>query len=77
MRRVPAPERLEVQRQADRAAAVHLGRLAVERRDADLGRRRRVGRGRLELEGELVAEEVVDVPAGAGPLALLFFCFGG
>lgn len=63
MRRVLAPERLEMQRQADRASSVHLRGLAVELRDPDLRSRRRVRRGRLELEGELVAEEVVDVPA--------------
>ena len=77
VRRVLAPQRLEVQRQADRAPAVHLGRLAVERRDADLRGRGRVGRRGLELEGELVAEEVVDVPAGARPLVRVCFDFRG
>ena len=65
VRRVLRPERLEMDRQTDRPSAVHFRRLPIEHGDPDLGRRRRVGGREVELEGELVAEEVMDVPAGA------------
>lgn len=41
--------------------------LAVELRELELGSGGRVGDRNIELEIELVLEEVVDVPALAGP----------
>ena len=64
---VPAPERLEVVGEADLAAAVHLGRLAVELGQRDLGRRHGERHRDVELDVELVLEELVDVPALAEP----------
>jgi hypothetical protein len=45
--------------------------LAIEGGELDLGGDLRVGDGDVELEGELVAAEVVDVPAGALPAGAL------
>ena len=64
---VPAPERLEVVGEADLSAAVHLGRLAVELGQRDLGRRHGERHRDVELHVELVLEELVDVPALAEP----------
>ena len=63
--RVPSPERLEVVGETDLAAAVHLGRFAVQLGEGDLGGGGRVGDGDVELDVELIFEEVVDVPAFA------------
>ena len=65
---VASPQRLEVIGHADLAAAVHLGRLAVQLGYGDLGRRRRICHGHVELDGELVLEQLVHVPALAEPL---------
>ena len=65
VRRVLAPQRLEVQREADRPPSIHLCGLAVEGGDSYFRCRGGVGGRRLELKGEFVAEEFVDVPAGA------------
>ncbi len=62
-----APQRLEVVGHADLATAIHLGRLAVELGQGDLGRRHRVGHGHIELHVELVLLEIVDMPALAEP----------
>lgn len=67
-RGVAGPERVEMQGLADAPAAVHLGREAVELRQAQLWRGRRVGGGDVELEVELVAHVVIVVPAGTGPV---------
>ena len=64
---VPAPERLEVVGEADLPAAVHLGRLAVELWQGDLGRRHGERHWDVKLDVELVLEELVDVPALAEP----------
>lgn len=65
MRRVLRPQRLEVQRQTDRPPAVHLCGLPIQNRNPDFGSCRWISGRCLELERELVAEEVVDVPADA------------
>ena len=63
-----SPERLEVHSEADLAAAVHLGRLAVQLRDLDLRRGGRVRGRHVEFEVELVFEQLVHVPALAEPV---------
>ncbi len=68
---VLGPQRLEVHREADGAAAVHLGGLAVQLGYADLRRGRRVRRRDVELERELVPQQVVHVPALARPVRAL------
>ncbi len=65
------PQRLEVHCEADGAAAVHLGGLAVQLGYADLRRGRRVRRRDVELESELVPQQVVHVPALARPVRAL------
>ena len=45
--------------------------LAIQLRELKLGCGGRVGNGDIELEVELVLEEVVDVPALAGPAGAL------
>lgn len=50
------PERLEVYREADFAAAVHLGRLALQLRDLNLGRGGGVGGGDVKLMGRGAAK---------------------
>jgi len=70
-RAVLSPQRLEVHGEADLPSPVHLVGLAVEGGELDLGGDLGVGDGDVELERELVAAEVVDVPAGALPAGAL------
>lgn len=66
-RAVLRPQRLEVHGEADLPSPVHLVGLAVEGGELNLRGDLRIGDGDVELEGKLVAAEVVDVPAGALP----------
>lgn len=49
------PQRLEVDREADLATTVHLGRLAVQLRQFDLRRGGRIGYRNLELQVKLIS----------------------
>lgn len=66
-RTVLGPKRLEMHCQADLPPSIHLLGLAVELRELELRCGSWVGDRDIELEIELVLEEVVDVPALAGP----------
>jgi len=65
------PQGLEVIRQADLTAAVHLRCLAVELRKGDLWRSGWVRHWNVELHVELVLQQVVHVPALSEPLGAL------
>ena len=62
-RGVPSPERVEVIRQANLPTSIHLVRLTVQLREAQLGRRRWVRYGNLKRHLELVLQRVNEDPA--------------
>ena len=61
------PERLEVNGEANLAAAVHLCSLPLQLRQLNLRRYCWVCRRDVKLEVELILDEIVHIPALAGP----------
>lgn len=66
-RDILCPQRLEVNRLADFATAVHFGGKAVQLRQLELRGGGRIRDRNLKLEVELVSNLVVEVPARPGP----------
>jgi len=76
-RAVFGPQWLEVHGEADGAPPVHLGRLALQLRDADLRGGGRVRGGDVKCKIKFKALQVVHIPALAAPLGALLVAGDG
>lgn len=63
--------------QADGSSAIHLGRLSLKLWDPYLGSSGWIGRWYVKVEVELIALEVVHIPALPGPLGALLVAGDG